>query len=67
MTDLLVRNARLVATVDAARTEIAGGWVAVSGGTITALGTATPALRQERNACTCVTVTEPSSDRDSGV
>ena len=31
MTDLLVRNARLVAAMDAQRTEIAGGWVAVTG------------------------------------
>ena len=28
MADLLIRNARLVATVDAARRELPGGWVA---------------------------------------
>ncbi|MXW98959.1 MAG: amidohydrolase family protein, partial [Acidimicrobiaceae bacterium] len=38
MTDLLVRNARLVATMDAERTELAGGWVAVTGGFVTGVG-----------------------------
>jgi hypothetical protein len=32
--DLLVRNARLVATCDGAGRELAGGWVAVTGGLI---------------------------------
>ena len=32
MADLLIRNARLVATVDAQRRELAGGWVAITGG-----------------------------------
>jgi cytosine/adenosine deaminase-related metal-dependent hydrolase len=36
--DLLVRNAALVATVDAARREIAGGWVAVTDGVIVGVG-----------------------------
>jgi 8-oxoguanine deaminase len=36
--DLLVRNAHLVATGDADRREIAGGWVAVTGGLISAVG-----------------------------
>jgi len=36
--DLLVRNAELVATVDDDRREIPGGWVAVTGGLITAIG-----------------------------
>jgi cytosine/adenosine deaminase-related metal-dependent hydrolase len=36
--DLLVRNARLVATVDDERREIAGGWVAIAGGLISAVG-----------------------------
>ncbi|MYA85999.1 MAG: amidohydrolase family protein, partial [Acidimicrobiaceae bacterium] len=40
MTDLLVRNARLVATVDAARSEIAGGWVAVTDGLVSGVGPA---------------------------
>ena len=38
MADLLVRNADLVATLDAARREIPGGWVAVSAGFVSALG-----------------------------
>jgi cytosine/adenosine deaminase-related metal-dependent hydrolase len=38
MIDLLVTGARLVATVDDARREIAGGWVAVSDGLVSALG-----------------------------
>ena len=33
MADLLIRNARLVATVDAQRRELAGGWVAITGAT----------------------------------
>lgn len=40
MTDLLVRNARLVAAMDAQRTEIAGGWVAVTGGLVSGVGLA---------------------------
>ncbi|WP_372620408.1 8-oxoguanine deaminase [Falsiroseomonas sp.] len=35
---LLLRNAEVVVTMDAARREIAGGWVHVADGTITALG-----------------------------
>lgn len=38
MTDLLIRDATLVATVDERRREIAGGWVAISGGRITGVG-----------------------------
>ncbi len=40
MTDLLVRNARLVAAMDAQRTEIAGGWVAVTDGLVSGVGPA---------------------------
>ena len=40
MTDLLVRNARLVAAMDAPRTEIAGGWVAVTDGVVSGVGLA---------------------------
>jgi len=36
--DLLVRNARLVATVDATRRELPGGWVAITGGFVSAVG-----------------------------
>ena len=38
MADLLIRNARLVATVDADRRELPGGWVAIDGGLISAVG-----------------------------
>ncbi len=38
MTDLLVRNARLVAAMDFQRTEIAGGWVAVTDGLVSGVG-----------------------------
>jgi cytosine/adenosine deaminase-related metal-dependent hydrolase len=41
MADLLIRNARCVATVDAQRREIAGGWVAVTGGLVEAVGAST--------------------------
>jgi cytosine/adenosine deaminase-related metal-dependent hydrolase len=40
-TDLLVRNALLVATVDDNRREIPGGWVAVTNGVITGVGSST--------------------------
>jgi cytosine/adenosine deaminase-related metal-dependent hydrolase len=36
--DLLVHDAELIATVDDARREIAGGWIAVTDGVVTALG-----------------------------
>jgi cytosine/adenosine deaminase-related metal-dependent hydrolase len=39
--DVLVRNARLVATVDDSRREIAGGWVAITDGLISGIGTST--------------------------
>ena len=41
MADLLIRNARLVATVDDARRELPGGWVAVTGNLIDAVGAST--------------------------
>ena len=41
--DLLIHNARLVATVDETRREIPGGWVAITGGIITAIGSSTDA------------------------
>ena len=41
MTDLLIDHALLVATVDADRRELAGGWVAITDGLITELGTST--------------------------
>ncbi|MGY1815103.1 8-oxoguanine deaminase [Blastococcus sp. SYSU D00820] len=36
--DLLVHDAELIATVDDARREIAGGWVAVTGGVVSGVG-----------------------------
>ncbi|MDG1409673.1 MAG: 8-oxoguanine deaminase [Acidimicrobiales bacterium] len=41
MTDLLIRNAALVATVDADRRELAGGWVAVTDGLVSGVGSST--------------------------
>jgi cytosine/adenosine deaminase-related metal-dependent hydrolase len=38
MADLLLRNARMVATVDAQRRELAGGWVAITDNLIEAVG-----------------------------
>ena len=39
MVDLLIRNAGLLATVDADRRELRGGWLAVTDGVISAIGT----------------------------
>ena len=41
--DLIVRNARLVATVDDDRREISGGWVAVTDGLISGIGSSSDA------------------------
>jgi cytosine/adenosine deaminase-related metal-dependent hydrolase len=40
--DLVIANARCVATMDAERTELAGGWVAITDGFVSAVGTGTP-------------------------
>jgi cytosine/adenosine deaminase-related metal-dependent hydrolase len=40
--DLVVVGARLVATMDATRRELANGWVAVTNGLVSAVGTGTP-------------------------
>jgi len=42
MTDLVVRNARCVAPLDAGRREIEGGWVAITGGLVEAVGDRDP-------------------------
>ena len=42
MTDLLIRNARCVATLDGGRRELVGGWVAISDGLIEAVGDGEP-------------------------
>ena len=57
MADLLIRNARLVATVDAQRRELAGGWVAVTGGLVEAVGASTdsaPAATEVIDASDCL-------------
>ncbi len=41
MTDLLIRNALLVATLDDQRRELPGGWVAITGGFVEAVGAST--------------------------
>lgn len=43
MTDLLINNARLVATVDPDRRELGGGWVAITDGFISGVGSSTDA------------------------
>src|SRR5436190_14349156 len=43
MTDLLIHNALCVATMDGARRELAGGWVAISNGRVEAVGASTDA------------------------
>lgn len=55
--DLLVRNARLVATVDEQRREIPGGWVAIKDGLISAIGASTdpvPEAKQTLDATDCL-------------
>lgn len=55
--DLLVHDAWLVATVDADRREIPGGWVSITGGLVTALGTSSnplPNAKQEISAAGCL-------------
>jgi cytosine/adenosine deaminase-related metal-dependent hydrolase len=55
--DLLIRNAALVATVDMSRRELPGGWVAVKGGFISAVGSSTepaPRANQVIDATDCL-------------
>lgn len=47
MTDLLILNARCVATLDGARRELAGGWVAITDGLIEAVGVRQPPVATE--------------------
>ncbi len=42
MTGLVIRNARCVATLDGARRELSGGWVAITDGLIEAVGVGEP-------------------------
>lgn len=55
--DLLVHNATLVATVDATRRELPGGWVAVKDGLVVAVGASTdskPTASQVIDATDCL-------------
>jgi cytosine/adenosine deaminase-related metal-dependent hydrolase len=55
--DLLIHNALLVATVDDARREIPGGWIAITGGFITAVGSSLdplPEAKETRDASGCL-------------
>ena len=55
--DLLVHDAALVATCDDQHREISGGWVAVTGGFISAIGGAAdppPAARERIDAAGCL-------------
>src|SRR6516225_11180386 len=55
--DLLVTGAKLVATCDADRRELAGGWVAITGGLVSAVGaggSTPPAARETLDASGCL-------------
>lgn len=56
MEDLLIHDARLVATVDADRREISGGWVSVTGGVVTGVGVRgqAPEARRRIDATDCL-------------
>lgn len=58
MTDLLLKNARLVATVDAERRELAGGWVAITGNRIEAVGSSLDPLPTVQPHTTVVDVAD---------
>src|SRR5690349_2756099 len=55
--DLVVANAKLLATCDAARRELPGGWVAITDGLISGVGTAAdapPTAAQTLDASGCL-------------
>jgi cytosine/adenosine deaminase-related metal-dependent hydrolase len=55
--DLLIHNALLIATVDDTRREIPGGWIAITGGFITAIGSSVdplPEAKETRDASGCL-------------
>ncbi len=53
--DLVVAGARLVATVDPERRELVGGWVAITDGLVSAVGTGpAPAARRTLDATDCL-------------
>ena len=47
MTDLVIKNARSVATLDAERRELDGGWLAITDGLIEAVGIGEPPVARE--------------------
>ena len=57
MTDLLIRGARLLATLDGQRRELPGGWVAIDAGVITAVGASSdpePSADETIDAADCL-------------
>ena len=53
--DLVIRNARCVATLDGERRELAGGWVAITDGLVEAVGTGdAPTAATEIDATDCL-------------
>ncbi len=55
--DLVVRNAMHIATVDGTRREISGGWIAIDGGRISAIGASAepvPSAREYVDATDCL-------------
>ena len=57
MADLLIRNARCIATMDSDRRELSGGWVAITGGFVEAVGSSTdpePQAREVVDAADCL-------------
>lgn len=57
MADLLIRNARCIATMDSDRRELGGGWVAITGGFVEAVGSSTdpePQAREVVDAADCL-------------
>jgi cytosine/adenosine deaminase-related metal-dependent hydrolase len=57
MVDLVVQNAALLATCDAQRRELPGGWVAITGGVVTGIGAApdpAPAAKHTIDATGCL-------------
>ena len=57
MADLLIENALLVATVDDSRRELKGGWVAITNGLVSGVGSSLdpkPAAREKLDATDCL-------------
>ena len=60
--DLLIANARHVATLDADRREVADGWVAIDGGRIAEVGSGPPpAATDTLDASDCLVTPRVSS------